>query len=108
MRLSILLLLLAVCSPVISQNKVRDFRKANEHRILDEYVTFLSIPNVASDGPNIRRNATFISEMVKRRGLEPTLLEAGETAVPPAIFAEWKVPGATRTVLFYAHYDGQP
>jgi acetylornithine deacetylase/succinyl-diaminopimelate desuccinylase-like protein len=108
MRPLTFLLLLAVCTPIAAQNKVRDYRKANEHRILDEYVTFLSFPNVASDGPNIRRNATFIVDMMKRRGLEPRLLEGGDQAVPPAVFAEWKVPGATRTVLFYAHYDGQP
>jgi len=27
---------------------------------------------------------------------------------PPAVFAELKTPGATRTLILYAHYDGQP
>jgi acetylornithine deacetylase/succinyl-diaminopimelate desuccinylase-like protein len=27
---------------------------------------------------------------------------------PPAVFAERRTPGATRTVVFYMHYDGQP
>jgi acetylornithine deacetylase/succinyl-diaminopimelate desuccinylase-like protein len=90
------------------QDKIRTFRQANEHRILEEYVAFLAIPNVASDSQNIRRNAAFISEMMKRRGLEPKLLETPDPNVPPSIYAEWRVPGATRTVLFYAHYDGQP
>jgi acetylornithine deacetylase/succinyl-diaminopimelate desuccinylase-like protein len=31
-----------------------------------------------------------------------------EGAGPPAIFGELKTPGATRTIGFYAHYDGQP
>jgi acetylornithine deacetylase/succinyl-diaminopimelate desuccinylase-like protein len=113
MRIPIsLVVLLALFSnaltQTVSQDKVRAFRRANEHRILTEYVEFLSIPNVAADVPNIRRNASFILEMMKRRGLEPKLLEAGDQVTPPAVFAELKVPGATRTVLFYAHYDGQP
>jgi len=90
------------------QSKIRDYRIANEHRILEEFVTLLSIPNVASDHVNIRRNAALIIEMMKRRELEPRLLEAGNSTVPPAIYGEWKVPGATRTIILYAHYDGQP
>ncbi len=90
------------------QNKAREYRVANEHRILEEFVTLLSIPNVASDHVNIRRNAALIVEMMKRRGLEPRLLEARNSTVPPAVYGEWKVPGATRTIILYAHYDGQP
>jgi acetylornithine deacetylase/succinyl-diaminopimelate desuccinylase-like protein len=90
------------------QNKVRDYRVANEHRILEEFVTLLSIPNVASDHNNILRNAASIIEMMKGRGLEPRLLEAGNASVPPAVYGEWRVPGALRTIILYAHYDGQP
>ncbi|HKY30350.1 MAG TPA: M20/M25/M40 family metallo-hydrolase [Pyrinomonadaceae bacterium] len=90
------------------QNAIRDYRRANEHRILEEYVRLLSIPNVASDRDNIRRNANLIVDMMKRRGLEPRLLEAGSSDAPPAVYGEWKVAGASRTVILYAHYDGQP
>src|SRR4030095_14196507 len=41
-------------------------------------------------------------------GLNPRLLEAQTPNTPPAVFAEWKTPGATRTLILYAHYDGQP
>jgi len=106
---TILLAASAVRYEVASQqSKIRDYRAANEHRILEEFVTLLSIPNVASDHVNIRRNAALIIEMMRRRGLEPRLLEAGNSTVPPAIYGEWKVPGATRTIILYAHYDGQP
>ncbi|HTG86030.1 MAG TPA: M20/M25/M40 family metallo-hydrolase, partial [Pyrinomonadaceae bacterium] len=91
-----------------TQEKVRDYRRANEQPLLREYFEFLSLPNVANDGPNIRRNAARIMEMMKQRGLEPRLLEADTPNTPPAVFAEWKTPGAQRTLLFYAHYDGQP
>lgn len=111
MRLILLTLTILVSSnnfSLFNQDKIRTYRQANEHRLLEEYVTLLAIPNVASDIANIRRNAAFISDMMKRRGLEPKLLETSDPNVPPAVFADWKVPGATRTVLFYAHYDGQP
>ncbi|HKX84052.1 MAG TPA: hypothetical protein VJL58_07530, partial [Pyrinomonadaceae bacterium] len=46
---------------------VRDYRQANEHRLLTEYTQLLSIPNVASDIANIRKNADYlIAEMEKR------------------------------------------
>jgi len=28
--------------------------------------------------------------------------------VPPVVYGEYNTPGATKTVIFYAHYDGQP
>ena len=34
--------------------------------------------------------------------------EVLETAGNPLVWGELKVPGATRTLLLYAHYDGQP
>src|SRR6202012_5562707 len=35
------------------------------------------------------------------------ILSAGP-GTPPTVYGELKTPGAKRTVLFYAHYDGQP
>ena len=91
-----------------TQEKVREYRRTNEHQLLREYLEFLSLPNVASDTPNIRRNAAHIMEMMKQRGLDPRLLEADTPNTPPAVFAELKTPGAQRTLILYAHYDGQP
>ncbi|HEU4506935.1 MAG TPA: M20/M25/M40 family metallo-hydrolase, partial [Pyrinomonadaceae bacterium] len=106
-------LIVVIFLPILSvaqttQEKVRDFRRANEHRILKEFTTLLSIPNVASDTENIRKNAALIVEMMQQRGLNPRLLEGANRSVPPAVYGEWKVPGAQRTILLYAHYDGQP
>ena len=84
------------------------YRRAHESQILREFVSLLSIPNVASDHENIRQNAAFILEMMKQRGLDPRLLEAKTPNVPPVVYAEWQTPGATRTIILYAHYDGQP
>jgi acetylornithine deacetylase/succinyl-diaminopimelate desuccinylase-like protein len=107
-RIFIATLLIAHVAAAQTVNVVRDYRRANEHRILAEFTRLLSIPNVANDRENIRRNAALIVEMMRARGLSPRLLEASTENVPPAVFGEWKTPGATQTIVFYAHYDGQP
>src|SRR3954470_24635309 len=86
----------------------REYRRANEQRILREFVSLLSVPNVASDREGIRRNAARVSEMMTARGLKPRLLEASTPDAPPAVYGEWNTPSATRTIVLYAHYDGQP
>ncbi|WP_028968903.1 M20/M25/M40 family metallo-hydrolase [Sphingomonas sp. URHD0057] len=75
---------------------------------LKEFSELLAIPNVATSIPDIRRNADHIMAMMEKRGLKPRLLEGDSADVPPAIYGEWLVPGAKRTLVLYAHYDGQP
>ncbi len=84
----------------------RKFRETHERAILDEYFQLLAIPNIASDQVNIRRNADFIVAILKKRGVDAKLVEAPD--VNPVVFGEIRIPGATRTLVFYAHYDGQP
>ncbi len=74
--------------------------------ILAEFQGLLSISNVASDTANIRRNAEWIRQAMERRGVKSRLLEAA--GAPPVVYGELLAPGAKRTVVFYAHYDGQP
>lgn len=88
-----------------NDSTIRQYRQKHEVEIINEFVELLSIPNVASDTPNIRLNAAKLIEMMKRRGIETRLFEANG---PPAVFGELKTPGATTTVGIYAHYDGQP
>jgi len=84
---------------------VGSYWRSHESEIVDELVEFLKLPNVAADIPSMRRNAEALLEMMAGRGIEARLLE---TAGPPYVFGELRVPAATRTILFYAHYDGQP
>ena len=86
----------------------RDWVEKNKPALIREYLELLAIPNIASDIVDIRRNADHISAMMKRRGLAPRLLEGDDPKVPPLIYGEWRVPGAKRTLILYAHYDGQP
>jgi acetylornithine deacetylase/succinyl-diaminopimelate desuccinylase-like protein len=84
----------------------RSYRVANEAAILREFTDLLAIPNLASDAINIRRNANHLIEMLERRGVHARLLEVGGS--PPAVLGELTTPGAKRTLVLYAHYDGQP
>ena len=54
--------------------EVRDYRMDNEDRIIRELSEFLSIPNIASDTPNIQKNAAHLVEMLEARGIETHLL----------------------------------
>jgi acetylornithine deacetylase/succinyl-diaminopimelate desuccinylase-like protein len=95
-------------APVPAQvaQQVRDYRMANEDRIIRELREFLAIPNVASDTPKIQKNAAHLVEMLEARGIEAHLLPI--TGRGPVVFGKLTSPEAKRTVIFYAHYDGQP
>ena len=105
-----LLLLVTALHPEAGaqQAEIRRYRQAHEHAILDEFTGMLALRNVASDTAAIARNAAFITAAMQKRGLSPRLLRAKDASAPPLIYGEWTVPGARRTIVFYAHYDGQP
>jgi acetylornithine deacetylase/succinyl-diaminopimelate desuccinylase-like protein len=84
----------------------RAFRDENGAKILQDYATFLSIPNVASDSAGIWENAEYIRSQLSARGVESRLLTL--QGANPIVFGELRVPGATRTLGLYVHYDGQP
>lgn len=96
---------LMAAPPAGLRQKVDAWVAANQRAIVTELVDLLAIPNVAADRENIRRNATRLREMLERRGLTAEILE---TAGNPLVWGEMKAAGATRTLLIYAHYDGQP
>jgi len=78
----------------------------HEREILQEFTDLLAIPNLASDSPNIQRNADAIRQMLEKRGLKVQLLTVDHA--PPIVVGDLSIPGAKRTIAFYAHYDGQP
>ncbi len=86
--------------------QVREYRVQHEGAIVRELAEFLAIPNVASDEANIQKNAARLVEMLKARGVETELLPIAGRG--PVVFGKLMTPGAKRTVIFYAHYDGQP
>jgi acetylornithine deacetylase/succinyl-diaminopimelate desuccinylase-like protein len=86
--------------------EVRSYRLANEDRIMRELREFLSIPNVASDTANIGKNAERLKGMLEARGIETHLLSIEGRG--PVVFGKLETENAARTIIFYAHYDGQP
>jgi acetylornithine deacetylase/succinyl-diaminopimelate desuccinylase-like protein len=96
-------------APAAAQSGLREqierYVASHQQQIVGELADLLSIPNVAADKESIRKNAELLKGMLERRGLSASLLE---TAGNPLVYGELKAPNATRTLLLYAHYDGQP
>lgn len=118
-RLTALTLVLAVvglgvAAPLQGQDStnatrqaIDGWRRAHERQVLDDAFALFALPNLASDSVAIRRVATYLQSAFTDRGFAAELLES-PTGGPPAVLAERLVPGATRTIVLYAHYDGQP
>jgi acetylornithine deacetylase/succinyl-diaminopimelate desuccinylase-like protein len=107
------LVFLAVTSTTLLQAQsnpaaiaAKQWRQQHERAIVDEFIALLSIPNIAADRANIQRNADLIAKMLEKRGVTPKLVSVPGSN--PVVFGEIVTPGATRTLVFYAHYDGQP
>lgn len=108
--------LLLVCSiflsNVMGQNpalqKIAAYHSPKHHTLLKEYIEFLSIPNTANDTAALSENARFIVGMMQKRGIEGRLLYADSKGAIPAVYGEVLTKDATKTIIFYAHYDGQP
>ena len=113
MRTRLTLALLAVLATAVhAQVQAPDLKTAvdawvssHQQPIVRELTDLLAIPNAAADTANIPRNVEALRAMLDRRGFRTETLK---TAGNPLVYGELPVPGATRTVLFYAHYDGQP
>ncbi|MGN6593276.1 MAG: M20/M25/M40 family metallo-hydrolase [Terriglobales bacterium] len=79
---------------------------AHRAQLIRQFSDLLAIPNQASDRANIERNAAAIAKLYEAQGVQTELLRI--SGAPPVVFGRLDRPGATRTVTFYAHYDGQP
>jgi len=90
------ILLIAAALPLPAadlRTAVEAYVAPRQPEILGELAALLSIPNVAADRENIRRNAELLQTMLGRRGLAAEILE---TAGNPLVYGERKVPGAGR------------
>jgi acetylornithine deacetylase/succinyl-diaminopimelate desuccinylase-like protein len=96
-------------SQTTASEKVRLYNRENESTIINNFFSFLQIPNVATDTVNIGKNANWLVQQMNAKGIKNvSLLSLEEKNVPPVVYGEINVPGATKTIIFYAHYDGQP
>jgi acetylornithine deacetylase/succinyl-diaminopimelate desuccinylase-like protein len=99
---------LTLAPPVFAQSGpdiARAYREANEAALLRDFAELLSYPNRAFT-PEIREAALYIQQQMRAVGVDTRLLEMDGAS--PLILGELRVPGATRTLGIYVHYDGQP
>ena len=100
-----LLAFVPIGAPAAPGDATRAYIAAHKKDILQEYLKLVALPDLHGDVPALKRNATLLLAMMKQRGLDA---EQWDTSGAPVMFGQKLVPGAKHTILFYAHYDGQP
>jgi acetylornithine deacetylase/succinyl-diaminopimelate desuccinylase-like protein len=90
-----------------ADNWVSAWRSTHETQIIRTLADYTAVQSIADNPAGLRTMATTLRNALAQRGFAARLLKADPDA-PPVVFAEFKTPGARRTVVFYAHYDGQP
>jgi len=86
--------------------QVRGYRAQHEIEIVTDLAGLVALPNIAADLDAMEVNAEHLTELLEARRFSVALLRA--EGGPPVVYAERSSEGAGRTVVFYAHYDGQP
>jgi len=85
---------------------VERYRVTHEGQILAQLDGLVRIRSVAADPVGLHAAARMLVDALRRRGFEAQALTEG--GAPPLVTGQWRAAGAVRTVVFYAHYDGQP
>ena len=102
---------LALVGPVRSApsliQQVDAYRLAHERAIVSELDELTHIRSVAAEPAGLAFAADRLQELLRARGFETAQLK-DVSGGPALVVGSFKSPGATRTVVFYAHYDGQP
>ena len=93
-------------SPETILEQVRGYRAVHEVEIVTELAELVALPNIAADLEAMEVNAEHLTGLLDARRFSVSLLRA--EGGPPVVYAERASEGAGRTVVFYAHYDGQP
>jgi acetylornithine deacetylase/succinyl-diaminopimelate desuccinylase-like protein len=83
-----------------------EYISVHRAELVQQFNDLLSIPNVAADPANLKRNAELLLAKLRERGVDSQLLSL--TGAPSVVFGKIDVAGAEHTIVFYAHYDGQP
>ena len=96
----------ALSAQVTPPEAAKRYTAAHQSELTRQFSEFLSIPNVAADPANLQRNANFLLDALRTRGVDARLLTLA--GAPPVVFGQIMTPGAEHTIVFYAHYDGQP
>ena len=95
----------AIAGDALKQ-QVDAWRATHETQILSDFDTLLRFPSVAADPKRTQAAGAYLKKQLEDRGFHAELLTVSGS--PPVVFGSLTTPGAKRTVVFYAHYDGQP
>ena len=87
------------------ERPVAAWRAQHERQIVGELLQLVSVPNVAGNDAEMRRNADLLQQLFERRGFT---VEQSSGPGSPVVFARLDVPSARGTLILYIHYDGQP
>jgi acetylornithine deacetylase/succinyl-diaminopimelate desuccinylase-like protein len=88
-------------------SQVERYRIAHESQIVGELDALTRFRSVAADPAGLVAAADHLQKLLQERGFEAKLLSA-EPGSAPLVFGNLTSPAARHTVVFYAHYDGQP
>jgi acetylornithine deacetylase/succinyl-diaminopimelate desuccinylase-like protein len=106
-RLALILSALAPAQAADLRAQVEQYRRSHEAAIVGEIDSLTRLKSVAADPAGLTAAAQALESALKSRGFQVSEL-ATAPGFPPAVFGLLMTPHAKRTVLFYAHYDGQP
>ena len=99
------LLIVASLAAQTPAMRVEEWVASHHRELVMQLWDLLAIPNARGDSANLRRNAETLRSMFAARGLTTEVIETPST---PLVVGELRVPAAQRTLLLYAHFDGQP
>ncbi len=88
------------------RDQVRLYRSQNEVEIVRELAALVALPNTATNLEDMERSAEHLTGLLESRRFDVRLLRA--EGGPPVVFGQRSNDQAELTVVFYAHYDGQP
>ncbi len=91
-----------------SLHPISNYYDENEYSLLREYFDFIKLPNTFNDREQLNVNAEYIMGMLNKAGIEGKLLYDKDKKSVPAVYGEVIHSPTAKTIVFYAHYDGQP
>src|SRR5579863_9967451 len=75
----------------------REYTAAHRAELVQRFSELLSIPNVAADPANLKRNADLLVAKLRDRGIDSRLLSL--PGAPAIVFGQIDVPGAQHTIV---------
>jgi acetylornithine deacetylase/succinyl-diaminopimelate desuccinylase-like protein len=105
------LLIVALAAPPLAvavgaqPSPIAVWRAQHERQIVDELMQLVSLPNVAGNDADMRRNAEALKTLFERRGFR---VELSDGPGSPVVLASLDVASPRGVLTLYIHYDGQP